>query len=134
MAKTITLKVEFTAEDVAKRYALLLRGNPCVRHVESSLDHPYKGELERVFIELKNRGVVPAKAPSMEKGVQRILDLDEAWTMFKDQETGHEVEIYFVLGNEPGIAVNNWSGCEKNLSAKVNEATTAVHNWYQRRA
>lgn len=126
----VVLKVEFTCEKAAAKYAAAARAEGRdVRHVELSTEHPYRGEVDRLFLELKERGVLP-KA-SEERAKNHILERDEAYVVFKDGD-GAEATLCFILGNEPGIALCDWS-CKHNtpLWEKLEQVSRTVEEWYE---
>ena len=136
--KPIILTIEFTDKQAAENWAATFRAHTgnSVRHVELSTDHPYRGEVERVFLELAERQVIPVatksdKPVSRERAVEHVLSVDECWVSLLDEETGAKGRVCLILGNEPGVAVADWSAAiSSSLWEKLEEVSTVVNDFY----
>ncbi len=55
-----------------------------------------------------NDGVESFRLPSTEEATTHIVGVDEAWLYVK-QNGGNTLCLYLVLGNEPGVIVNDYT-------------------------
>jgi hypothetical protein len=129
MAKPIVMTVEFTDKELAEKCAGNMRGAAQgIRHVELNTDHPYRGELDRLILELKERGV---SFRAGERALDYMLSVDHSCPSVVDDETGDVASLSIVLGNEPGIALGDWS-CKEGIPLwdKLEAVSEAVAKWY----
>jgi hypothetical protein len=80
-------------------------------------DHPYLDEVKFSLELLNNQGFVPIgyddgdgvlnTTKDIDTIVEAVLSVDESWVEF--EYDGKHVTAFFVLGNEPGVAIADYS-------------------------
>ena len=95
----------------------------------------YKDEVSRVvngliaegltLVALDDGETVDVTKFTTEDYIEGILAVDEAHLYLKRHKEDNDTTVYFVLGNEPGVAVNDFGGKE---SAAVDRVTSEVYD------
>ena len=73
---------------------------------------------------------IDCKDGNVGKATEAVLAVDDCH-LFLESPSGDEVYVYFVLGNEPGVAVNDWlMPSDLNERAALDAAITEVSEKY----
>lgn len=89
-----------------------------------------KVDYERGYGETEGEDYIDCSAGNIGEAVDAVLAVDECHLYLKTP-SGGEVWVRFVLGNGPGLAVNDWTiSTDLNEQAALSAAITEVCNKY----
>lgn len=94
-------------------------------------DNPYYNEIKYSLELFKDKGFTPiwfndgdddnTFTSDINEVIEGVLSVEEAWVCLSNEHG--KVTLYFVLGNEPGVAI-----CDYSCSKEVDSAVGLIHD------
>jgi hypothetical protein len=100
-------------------------------------DHPYYEEVRYSLEVLNNQGFKPFGVDDGEdeiitddinKIIEHVLSVDDSSVMVEYKDI--TIFIQFVLGNEPGVAISNYTVPNSEIDNKLDELTSEIYNHF----